>query len=69
MMIHPASRWTHKHDGYEVQVGEEEDLVTKAPDGSNWHPAIGYVRTDEEDSPTYVRTTDDFLAKFEESAS
>lgn len=65
-MIHPDSYWTHKREGYEVQVSLEENLKTKDADSANWHPAISYLRTDEEDSPTYVRTTADFLAKFEE---
>jgi hypothetical protein len=64
-MINPASYWTHRHDSYEVKVDLDEDLVDKAPGDAAWHPAIAYRRTDQEDSPKFVRRVDDFLAKFE----
>ena len=63
--IHPGSYWVHKSDGYEVQVAREEELVIKAPSDANWHSAVTYRRTDEEDGGLYGRTVDDFLAKFE----
>lgn len=64
MTIHPESYWTHKLDGYEVKVEAVEDLVIKAPSDANWHAAVTYRRTDEEDSRPYGRTVDDFLDKF-----
>jgi hypothetical protein len=65
MMIHPGSYWTHRLDGYEVQVGEMEGLRIKAPSDANWHQSVTYRRTDEEDGELYARTLDDFLDKFE----
>jgi hypothetical protein len=66
MTIHPDSYWTHRHDGYEVKIEADEDLVDKAPGDASWHAAIAYRRTDKDDSPKYVRTIADFLAKFEQ---
>ncbi len=64
-MIHPGSYWMHKHDGYEVKVGDEENRLSKAPSDAAWHPAVSYARTDLEESPIFTRTVVDFLAKFE----
>lgn len=65
-MITPGSYWTHKRDGYTAIVEPIEGLQMKDADDAQWHPAVAYKR-DDNDSDTFARTTDDFLAKFEAS--
>lgn len=62
--ITPGTYWVHKREGYEALTDAEEDRIMKAPGDANWHPAVSYRRTDQEDSRPYTRTVDDFLAKF-----
>lgn len=62
------SWWTHNREGYSVQI-EPLDLVslrTKGADAANWEPAVAYIRPDGDGRGefVYIRTVDDFLAKF-----
>lgn len=67
MTPEPQSGWTHKRDGYGVNViPYPSAFEMKDPNDARWQPAVAYVLTDD-DSIVKVRPLSDFLAKFDQA--
>jgi len=65
MDIQPQDGWTHKREGYGVNIFPgSQPYKVKDTNDARWQDAVAYVREDN-DSVILVRPLSDFLAKFE----
>lgn len=61
--------YSYKGHNYVVTLYDPDNFLTKDATSGNWSDAVQYTHNDKDSGKTFIRSADDFGAKFEKVES